>query len=138
MIKYHIKKQTFAIAVALLVGLTACQSTPKSTTKSPGNSQSTEVGLPGKGVKVRPAASSIVASQFAVEIIRIGLEKLGYEVEELNVLNTTTIFLALGNDEIDVATTSERFHANFFEKAGGEKKLERVGMFVSGGSIPVL
>lgn len=135
MIKHHRKKQTFAIAVALLVGLIACQSTPQSATKSSGSSQSTEVALPGKGVKVRPAASSIVASQFTVEIISIGLEKLGYEVEELKVSNTTTIFLALGNDEIDVATTSERLHANFFEKAGGEKKLERVGMFVSGNLI---
>jgi ABC-type proline/glycine betaine transport system substrate-binding protein len=129
------KKQTFAIAVALLVGFMACQLTPESATKSPGSSRSTEVGLPGKGVKVRPASSSIVASQFTVEILRIGLEKLGYEVEELKVSNATTIFLALGNDEIDVATTSERLHANFFEKAGGEKKLERVGMFVSGNLI---
>lgn len=135
MIKQHRKKQIFAIAVALLVGLIACRSTPESATKSPGSSQSTEVGLPGKGVKVRPASDSTVAGQFVSEVLRIGLEKLGYEVEELKVLNTTTIFLALGNDEIDVAPTSEKLHSIFFEKAGGEKKLERVGMFASGDLI---
>ena len=39
------------------------------------------------------------------------------------------MFLALGNDEIDVAPTLEKLDANFFEKPGGEKKLEVVGMF---------
>ncbi|XWK88765.1 MAG: glycine betaine/L-proline ABC transporter substrate-binding protein ProX [Phormidium sp.] len=129
--KQHRKKQTFAIAVALLVGLIACQSTPESATKSSGSTQSTEIGLPGKGVKVRPGSGTSVAGQFVSEIIRIGLEKLGYEVEELKVLNITALFLALGNDEIDVAPTLERLHTNFFEKAGGEKKLAVVGMFSS-------
>ena len=127
--KLHRKKQIFAIAVALIVGLIACQSTSQSPTKSSGSSRSTEVGLPGKGVKVRPASGSTVTGQFVSEVLRIGLEKLGYEVEELKVLNRTTIFLALGNDEIDVAPTLEKLDANFFEKAGGEKKLERVGLF---------
>jgi len=128
--KQHRKKQIFAITVALLVGLIACQPTPENATKSPGSSQSTEVGLPGKGVKVRPGFGGSAGGQFVSEILRIGLEKLGYEVEELKQLNTTALFLALGNDEIDVAPTLEKLSANFFEKAGGEKKLERVGMFI--------
>ena len=130
--KQHRKKQIFAITVALLVGLIACQPTPESATKSPGSSQSTELGLPGKGVKVRPAAGVTATGQFISEILRIGLEKLGYEVEELKQLNTTTLFLALDNDEIDVAPSLEKMSANFFEKAGGEKKLERVGIFADG------
>ena len=126
----HRKKQIFAIAVALLVGLIACQSTPESATKSPGsNHQLTEVGLPGKGVKVRPGSGTSVTGQFISEVLRIGLEKLGYEVEELKQLNTTALFLALGNDEIDVTPILEKVYVNFFEKAGGEKKLEVVGMF---------
>lgn len=129
--KLHRKKQTFSIAVALLVGLIACQPTPKSATKLPGSSQSTEVALPGKGVKIRPASGGTAGGQFVSEVISIGLEKLGYEVEELKQLNTTAIFLALGNDEIDVAPTLEKLFANFFEKAGGKKKLEIVGMLVS-------
>ena len=129
--KQHRKKQIFAIAVALIVGLIACQPTPESAIKSSGSShQSTEVGLPGKGVKVRPGFGGAATGQFISEILRIGLEKLGYEVEELKQLNTTALFLALGNDEIDVAPTLEKLSANFFEKAGGEKKLERVGMFI--------
>ncbi|MEG4584561.1 glycine betaine/L-proline ABC transporter substrate-binding protein ProX [Microcoleus sp. MOSTC5] len=127
--KLHRKKPIFAIAVALIVGLISCQSTPESTTKSPGNSRSTEVGLPGKGVKVRPGSGTSVTGQFVSEILRIGLEKLGYEVEELKQLNTTALFLALGNDEIDVTPILEKVYANFFEKAGGEKKLQVVGMF---------
>jgi glycine betaine/proline transport system substrate-binding protein len=127
--KHHRKKQIFAITVALLVGLIACQSTPQSATKSPGSSQSTEVGLPGKGVKVRPGSGTSVTGQFISEILRIGLEKLGYEVEELKQFNPTTLFIALGNDEIDVAPTLEKLYANFFEKVGGEKKLEVIGMF---------
>lgn len=127
--KLHRKKQTFAIAVALFVGLIACQSTPESATKSPGGNQSTKVGLPGKGVKVRPGSATSAGAQFISEIIRIGLENLGYEVEELKQLNPTSLFIALGNDEIDVSPTLENLYANFFEKAGGEKKMEVVGMF---------
>lgn len=133
--KQHKRKQSFAIAVALLVGLIACRSTPENATKSPGSSRSTEVALPGKGVKVRPASGGSAWGQFVSEIFRIGLEKLGYEVEELKQLNTTALFLALGNDEIDVATTLEKLFANFFEKAGGEKKLEVVGMFADSNII---
>jgi|JFJP01.1.fsa_nt_gi ABC-type proline/glycine betaine transport systems, periplasmic components len=129
--KQHRKKHIFAIAVALLVGLIACQSTPESATKIPGSTQSTEVGLPGQGVKVRPGSATSVGAQFISEILRIGLEKLGYEVEELKQLNPTALFIALGNDEIDVAPTLEKLYANFFERAGGEKKLEVVGMFAS-------
>ena len=106
--KQHRKKQIFAIAVALLVGLIACQSTSQSPTKSPGISQSTEVGLPGKGVKVRPGSGTSVTGQFVSEVISIGLEKLGYEVEELKQLNTTALFLALGNNEIDVTPILEK------------------------------
>ena len=126
--KQHRKKQPFAIAAALLVGLIACQSTPESATKSPGSSQSTEVGLPGRGVKVRPGSGTTVTGQFISEILIIGLEKLGYKVEELKQLNTTALFLALGNDEIDVTPILEKVYANFFEKAGGEK-IQVVGMF---------
>lgn len=129
--KQHRKKQIFAIVVALLVGLIACQSTSQSATKSPGSSQSTKIELPGRGVTVSPASANSVMTQFISEITRFGLEKLGYEVEELKLLNATALFLALGNDEIDVAPTLENFHANFFEKAGGEKKLERVGLYTS-------
>ena len=133
--KQHRKKQIFAIAVALLVGLIACQLTPESATKSSGSSQSTEVGLPGKGVKVRPGSGGAATGQFISEILRIGLEKLGYEVEEVKLMNATALFLALGNDEIDVAPALEKYSTNFFEKAGGEKKLERVGMFADGDII---
>jgi len=70
--KQHRKKQMFAIGLALLVGLTACQSTPESATKSPGSSRSTEVGLPGKGVKVRPGSATSVTGQFVSEVLRVG------------------------------------------------------------------
>ncbi|MEG4456882.1 glycine betaine/L-proline ABC transporter substrate-binding protein ProX [Microcoleus sp. N9_A1] len=126
-------KHTFAIAiaVALLLSLIACHSTPEIVTKSPSSSRTTELELPGKGVKVSPASGDSVMSQFISEITRFGLEKLGYEVEELKVLNTTVLFLGLGNGEIDVAPTLEKFHANFFEKVGGEKNLERIGLYTS-------
>jgi glycine betaine/proline transport system substrate-binding protein len=132
LIKQPPKKQIFAIAVALIVGLIACQSTLENNTKSPNSSQSTQVGLPGKEVKVRPGSTTSAGTQFMSEVLRIGLQKLGYEVEELKQLNPTALFVALGNDEIDFAPTIEKLFANFFEKAGGDQRLEVVGMLVDG------
>ncbi|MGB3204463.1 MAG: glycine betaine/L-proline ABC transporter substrate-binding protein ProX [Crinalium sp.] len=128
--KQRRKKQIFTIAVvvALVVSLIACHPTSE-TTKSPSSNRATELELPGKGVKVSPGSFNSVSTQFVSEIANFGLKKLGYEVEELKILNATVLFLALGNDEIDVAPTFEYAHANFFEKAGGEKKLERIGLY---------
>ncbi|MGB3205438.1 MAG: glycine betaine/L-proline ABC transporter substrate-binding protein ProX [Crinalium sp.] len=128
--KKNAKKLILATAFALLFCLIACQPTPQTTTKSRNSSQS-EVTRPEKGVKVRPGSVAVAEAQFVSEILRIGLEKLGYDVEELKQFTPATLFLSIGNEEIDFAPTVEKLYSNFFEKAGGQKKLENVGIFTS-------
>lgn len=84
--------------------------------------------LPGKGVRVRPGAGYAAESRFLPEIVNIGLEKLGYEVKDIQQLTPSAVYVALGNDELDIlALHWEYLFAGFLNKNGGEAKLEVVG-----------
>ena len=65
-------KRTIPLFVLLTSSLIACQTTPPSEDNT---SQSTQK------VTVRTAHSSWIEEHFQTEIVKIGLEKLGYEVE---------------------------------------------------------
>jgi glycine betaine/proline transport system substrate-binding protein len=65
------------------------------------------------------------------EIVRIGLEELGYEMESDKILDYTAKLLAIADGELDYTVTHwEKNHQVFFEKSGGEEKLERVGAII--------
>lgn len=119
------KKLTLATVVAfLLVSSIACQSTNNTTPKS----ETSASALPGKGVRVRPGAGYAAESRFIPEIVNIGLKKLGYEVEDIKQLTPSAVYVALGNDELDIlALHWEYLFAGFLEKSGGKAKLEVVG-----------
>lgn len=111
---------------SLLVNSIAYQSTNNTTTKSE-TSASTTV-LPGSGVRVRPGAGYAAESRFIPEIVNIGLKKLGYEVEDIKQLTPSAVYVALGNNDLDIlALHWEHLFARFFEKNGGKTKLEVVG-----------
>ncbi|MDY7015131.1 MAG: glycine betaine/L-proline ABC transporter substrate-binding protein ProX, partial [Cyanobacteriota bacterium] len=118
------------LIAAFSVGLTACQTAPTSTAESSNTGQSKEAttGMPGKGLKVRPSALSSPERLFFAEIIGIGLEKLGYDVEEIRQLGPTLSHTAVSNGDLDFYIPHlNKSHEQFFEKGGGEQKLERVG-----------
>ncbi|NET60169.1 MAG: proline/glycine betaine ABC transporter substrate-binding protein ProX, partial [Symploca sp. SIO2E6] len=72
------KQFTLGVVIAsLLVVISACQTTPQSTTAS---SESNQAALPGKGVTARSAHSNWIEEHFQTEVVNIGLEKLGYQV----------------------------------------------------------
>jgi glycine betaine/proline transport system substrate-binding protein len=127
-------KLTFpTVLAALLMGLIACQSTPQATTQSPstGQSNAATTAMPGKGVKVRPSALAKPERRFFAEIIGIGLEKLGYDVEEIKQLNPSLAHTAVSNGDLDFFIPHlDKSHTQFFEKGGGEQKLERVGVLI--------
>ena len=115
------------ITTTLLLGLIACQQTSQSNTDSAPGDKS----LPGQGVSIRSAHSTWIEEKFQTEIVNIGLEKLGYQVEIPKELDYPFIFIAIANGELDYTPTyAERAHAKFFENSGGDEKLEAVGVLV--------
>jgi ABC-type proline/glycine betaine transport system permease subunit/ABC-type proline/glycine betaine transport system substrate-binding protein len=125
-----VKKITFAtfgatIVLALLVtSITKQQTPPVSTT-------STRKAMPGIGVEVQSAHSSLQEERFQTEIVNMGLRKLGYKTPEPKQIEPTTMYLALGNGDLTyTAVHWEKGHRSFFEKAGGKQKLEKVGLLV--------
>jgi len=112
------------LAALLVGGLIACQS-PQST------NDPQLAGLPGAGVKVRSGGSGSSHGIFVTEIIKIGLEKLGYQTEPVKSLSISVIHTAVSNGDLDLYGTHwERLHHTFFENNGGDRKLQRVGVLV--------
>jgi ABC-type proline/glycine betaine transport system substrate-binding protein len=82
-------------------------------------------------VRVRPGCSTTTLSRFVAEVVNIGLKKLGYRVEELKELTPNLLHVALGNDDLDIlAAHWEKLFSSFYERSGGDKKLERIGVVV--------
>ncbi|NEP09845.1 MAG: glycine betaine/L-proline ABC transporter substrate-binding protein ProX [Symploca sp. SIO2C1] len=123
------RKLNLAIIITtLLAGLIACQPIDQSKT----DSTSEDKNLPGKGVSIRSAHSTWIEEKFQTEIVNLGLEKLGYKVEETQEIDYPPMYIALANGELDYTPThSKRLHARFFKKSGGSEKLERVGALIS-------
>ena len=89
--------------------------------------------LPGTGIKVKSAHSSLIEERFQTEIINIGLRELGYETPEPKQIEYTTMHLALGNGDLDyMGVHWDPGHTQFFEKGGGEQKLEKLGEITPG------
>ncbi|NEP31918.1 MULTISPECIES: glycine betaine/L-proline ABC transporter substrate-binding protein ProX [unclassified Moorena] len=103
--------------IACLMGSIACESTSS-----------------GKKTKVRSAHSNWIEEQFQTEIVNIGLEKLGYEIEKPKEIDYPIIYVSVANGDLDYSTINyEKSHIEFFENAGGGKKLERVGVLTPDG-----
>ena len=111
------------IILALLVtSITKQQTSPVSTT-------STGEVMPGVGVEVQAAHSSLQEERFQTEIINIGLRKLGYKTPEPKQIEYTTMHLAVGQGDLDYMPLHwEKAHKSFYEKGGGKQKLERLGV----------
>jgi len=127
---YGSKTHTIPIAIfgagiilaLLFTSITKQQNPPASTT-------STGELMPGVGVEVRAAHSALQEERFQTEIINIGLRKLGYKTPEPKQIEYTTMHLAVGQGDLDYMPFHwEKGHRLFFEKGGGQNKLERLGV----------
>jgi glycine betaine/proline transport system substrate-binding protein len=109
----------------LFTGLTACQ--PQ--IKSPDNQTSSAPQL-----SIRSAHSSWIDERFQVEIVNIGLEKLGYKIESPKELDYPALYIAISNGDLDYSTVYyDPAHQLFFENAGGQGKLQPVGIITPDG-----
>lgn len=108
-----------AIATA---SLTACTEAETSETRSE--------TLPGEGVSVTPAYATL-EERFQTEILNIGLERLGYDVQEPKEIENAPMHVDIANGGIDfTAVHWENNQSTFFENSGGDEVLERVGVYI--------
>lgn len=90
-------------------------------------------GMPGKGVTVRPVQGTDLESRFQMEVVSIGLERLGYEVEEMKLMLGPPAYLAIAQGDLDFyAENWEPQHDAFIQAAGGDDKLTTLGVLISG------
>ena len=113
-------------SIILLAGVTACQSAPQSTTNVDGKPSQ---------VTLRTAHSSWIEEHFQTELVKIGLEKLGYQVAKPKEIEYPALYLSLANGDLDYSVVYYNpGHQGFFSKAGGTAKLVGVGNLTPNGS----
>ncbi len=102
---------------SLLIIFTSCQQFPDS-----------------KAVSIRSANSTWMPELFQTYIVNIGLEKLGYNIEKPKKIEYPAIYISLANGDLEYSPIYyQPSHEKFFEKAGGEEKLEKVGILTPEG-----
>ena len=89
--------------------------------------------LPGEGVKVTPVIQTGLTEElFQAYLVGMGLEELGYEVEEPVVAAMQAAFVAVANgDATYYAAFWNPLHNSFQEKLGGQEGLPTVGTLVT-------
>ncbi len=134
MFKINLALPLSLLSVAL-IGLSGCQNSPSSQTPEASQTAGeTTAALPGQGVTIRPANSEWLEEQFLTEIVNIGLEKLGYQVETIKQADYGIIITSVANGDLDYTTAYyEVGQAEMFENAGGEAKLEAMGELLPDG-----
>ena len=90
--------------------------------------------LPGKGVEVQPLKSSIAEETFQTLLVMKALEKLGYDVKPIKEIEYAAGHIAIANgDATFLADHWDPLHTDFYEKAGGDNKLFRKGVYAPRG-----
>ncbi|MBB1250550.1 glycine betaine/L-proline ABC transporter substrate-binding protein ProX [Rhizobium sp. G21] len=88
---------------------------------------------PGEGVTVRPMMPTQIEEFFQHRILFRALQDLGYTIATPNEAEYQTIHVAIGSGDADFTAVSwETLHKSFFDEAGGEKVMSRVGNYISG------
>jgi glycine betaine/proline transport system substrate-binding protein len=87
--------------------------------------------LPGDGKSVHILMGQDMESLFQAEVLAIGLERLGYDVGEIDQVAPAIYFQSVAQGDADLnAQTWWPMHRALFEEAGGEESLELVGVLV--------
>ena len=104
------------ILTSLLIIFTSCQQVP--------NAQI---------VTIRSAYNTgWVEELFQTSVVNIGLEKLGYQIEKPKEIDYPALYISIANGDLDYSVVYyQPGHNKFFENAGGEEKLEGVGILTS-------
>ncbi|NDJ56665.1 glycine betaine/L-proline ABC transporter substrate-binding protein ProX [Enterobacteriaceae bacterium 4M9] len=89
--------------------------------------------LPGKGISVKPAQSTISEETFQTLLVSRGLEKLGYNVEKPSEVDYNVAYTSLAAGDVTfLATNWQPLHDDMYKAAGGDNKFYREGVYVTG------
>jgi len=124
-VKTQLSPQTILLTtcVSLFLGLTSCQPTSESSDSSG--------SLPPEEVTIRSGHSSWVEESFQTQVINLGLETLGYQIDPAKELEYSGIYIAIANGDLDYSVVYyQPGHEPFFKNAGGEEKLMSVGLLI--------
>ena len=89
--------------------------------------------LPGKGITVKPAQSTISEETFQTLLVSRALEKLGYTVEKPSEVDYNVAYTSIASgDATFIATNWQPLHDDMYAAAGGDNKFYREGTYVSG------
>jgi len=101
-------------ALALSTQLAMAQSTP----------------LPGAGIKVQALQSAVAEETFQTMLVDRALAALGYEPQPIKEVEYPTAHIAVANgDATFLAVHWDPLHQDFYDNAGGDAKLMRVGQY---------
>lgn len=88
---------------------------------------------PGEGVSVQPLKSSIAEETFQTLLVMKALERLGYDMNDIKEIEYAAGHIAIANgDATFMADHWDPLHIDFFEKAGGDEKIYREGVYSPG------
>ncbi len=87
--------------------------------------------LPGAGTNAHILLGQDIESLFQADIVAIGLERLGYEVDEIDQVAPAIYFESVAQGDAELNTqTWWPMHRSLYEQSGGDAKLEMVGVLV--------
>lgn len=88
---------------------------------------------PGEGVSVRPMFPVQIEEHLQHLVLVQALEDLGYTVEEPNEAEYQTMHLAVGAGDADfMAVSWDVLHDAFYQEAGGDAVMSKVGTLIDG------
>ncbi|NNA91685.1 glycine betaine/L-proline ABC transporter substrate-binding protein ProX [Pseudomonas gessardii] len=94
---------------------------------------SATVDKPGEGVKITPAFPTVDEERFRGEVALAGLRELGYKVQKPKETEYATMVLAVGFGDADFTVNAwDKLHAAFYQKAGGDENMVKVGNVLPG------
>ena len=97
-----------------------------------GHSPANGEDLPGKGVSVQPIQTQDPASEFQAAVVKLGLTKLGYEVQSAKFVDIPAAYIAISQGDGDYYTqTWDPLQNAFYDRAGGASKLTKIGILIA-------
>lgn len=88
--------------------------------------------MPGEGVTVQPIQTEDASAEFQTAVVTIGLEVLGYEVQKAKYVDIPAAYIAISQGDGDYYAQSwDPLQNAFYERAGGEATLTRLGTLVA-------
>ncbi|MEM1362471.1 MAG: glycine betaine/L-proline ABC transporter substrate-binding protein ProX [Pseudomonadota bacterium] len=89
--------------------------------------------LPGEGVTINPIKGSPANAWFQHMVVQLGLEALGYEIEETREADFPALHLAVSSGDADYTVNHWKpLHNDFFHKSGGDDTMLRANAVIEG------